>query len=268
MIGVFGREELLSGAVEVDAVEVPEVGIAAGLLAYAEEVESAGFLVDAKDLRDIAVSVGDLAFELAGGEVVEIEIAPVVALAEPEDLIGFGQIVPVDFAVAAFVELGGGFAHDFADFAGGGVGYAEPLLLVVAGSGDEGEMGVVGREFDVVPGGAAAGYVVAERGAVLVGRHLQTHDGVCRHVDDDALDHGDVFVADERVFPCFERGMAVGDGNQIHLAGLALVLLKRRDLFRVGGPEDDGGFGLLPACVVGSIAEVLDAAGGELSFRA
>ena len=140
MIGVFGGEELLAGAVEVDAVEMLEVGVAAWLLADAEEVDGAGLLVDAEDLRDVAVAVGDLVLELAGGEVVEVEIAPVVALAEPEDFIGGGQIVPVDLAVAALEELGRGLGHDFADFAGGGVGDAEPFLLVFAGGGDEGEV--------------------------------------------------------------------------------------------------------------------------------
>ena len=77
------------------------------------------------------------------------------------------------------------------------------------------------------------------------------------NVDDDALDHGDVFVADERIFPGLELGVGVGDGDEVHFAGLALVLLEGGDLFGVGRPEEDGGVGVLPAGVVGGVAEVL-----------
>jgi len=39
---------------------------------------------------------------------------------------------------------------------------------------------------------------------VLVGWHLQADDGFGRHVDDDTLDHRDVLVTDQRVFPGLE----------------------------------------------------------------
>jgi hypothetical protein len=178
-----------------------EVGIAARLFADAEEVDGAGLLVDVEDLGDVAFAVRDLVLELAGGEVVEIEIAPVVALAEPEDLVRGGQVVPVDLAVAALEELGRGLGPSLRELRRCGVGDAEPLLLVVARGGDEGEMLGVGTPLDVVPGVAFAGDVVADGAAVLVGRHLEARCLLCVDVDDHALDHGDVFVADEWILP-------------------------------------------------------------------
>ena len=58
----------MSAAVEVDAVEVREVGIAALLLADAEEVDRARLLVDVQHLRDVAFAVRDLVLQLAGGQ--------------------------------------------------------------------------------------------------------------------------------------------------------------------------------------------------------
>src|SRR5207245_8135477 len=46
----------------------------------------------------------------------------------------------------------------------------------------------------------------------------------------------------------------------------ALVLLERRDLLRVGGPEEDRAVTVGPSGVVGGVAEVLDPVGGELGL--
>ncbi len=62
--------------------------------------------------------------------------------------------------------------------------------------------------------------------------------------------------------------MAVGDGNEVHLAIFALVLLEGCDLFGVGRPDEDGIVAHLPSGVVGRVAEVLDAVGGELRLFA
>jgi hypothetical protein len=132
VIGVLGGEELEVLAVEADAVVGGVVGVAAVLFAYGEEVEGAGFLVDGEDLGDVAGAGGDLVLELAGGEVVEIHLAPVVAFGEPEEFVRGGQVVPVDLAVTALEELWRGLGVDVADVAGGGVGDAQPLLFMVA----------------------------------------------------------------------------------------------------------------------------------------
>ena len=268
MIGIFRREQLLVAAVEMHAVEMLVVGIAVWLLAHADKADGARFLVDVEHLGYIAGTMRDLIFELAGGQVVEVEIAPVVALAEPENLIRVGQRMPIHFSVAALIKLGRRLAHHFAHFAGRGVGDAEPLLLVIARGGHESQVRIIRAPLNIGPARAAAGDVVAQGRAMLIGRHFQPHQFARGHIDDDALDHGDVLVAHQRILPGLQRWVAIGDRHEIHLAGFALVLLECGDLGGVRRPQQDGGVGVLPAGVVGGVAVVLDAIGGELSLRA
>ena len=56
-------------------------------------------------------------------------MAPVVALAEPDELLRLRQVAPVDAAVAAFEEGGDLLFEHVADRAGGGVGDAQRLPL-------------------------------------------------------------------------------------------------------------------------------------------
>src|SRR6185503_2456524 len=51
--------------------------------------------------------------------------------------------------------------------------------------------------------------------------------------------------------------------DEVHLADVALVLLLRGDLPRVGRPRHDRAVAGAPAGVVGGVAEVLHAVGGE-----
>src|SRR4051812_2804262 len=50
----------------------------------------------------------------------------------------------------------------------------------------------------------------------------------------------------------------------MHHADPTLVLLKRRDLLRVGRPHHDGPVRVLPTGIVRGVAEALDAVPGEL----
>ena len=68
---------------------------------------------------------------------------------------------------------------------------------------------------------------------MLVRRHLEADDLARRNVDDHALDHGDVFVADEGVTPGFDLRVAVGHRQEGHGARLALILLEGGKVFRV-----------------------------------
>src|SRR5579871_3321094 len=130
-------------------------------------------------------------------------------------------------------------------------------------------MGAVGTPLDVVPAVAAtATDVITESGAVLIRRHLEANDFGGVDVDNDALDHGHVFVAYEGILPRFELRMTVRDGDEVHLAIFALVLLEGGDLLRVRRPDEDGAIALLPTGVVGGVAVVLDAVGGELRLFA
>ncbi len=60
-----------------------------------------------------------------------------------------------------------------------------------------------------------------------------------------------------------------GDGvDQVHFAGLALVLAEGRDLFRIGRPGEHRAIAEAPAGVVGGVAIILHAVGGELRVGA
>src|SRR5262245_24393177 len=56
--------------------------------------------------------------------------------------------------------------------------------------------------------------------------------------------------------------------DQVHLADLTLVLLEGRDLLRVGRPHEDRTVAAGPAGVVGGVAEILDAVGGQRRLAA
>ena len=75
-------------------------------------------------------------------------------------------------------------------------------------------------------------------------------------------------VAGQRVLPGVERRMRRDGVDQVHLAGLALVLAEGRDLLRVGRPGHDRPIAEAPAGVVGGVAVVLHAVGRELLVRA
>src|SRR5450759_4650842 len=88
MVAVLRREQCEIPAVEADAVEVNEIRVAPLFAADAEEVELAILLVDTQQLGDVPLAAGDLVLELGGLRIVQVEMAPVVALAEPEELLG------------------------------------------------------------------------------------------------------------------------------------------------------------------------------------
>src|SRR5205085_7038421 len=80
---------------------------------------------------------------------------------------------------------------------------------------------------------AAALDVVAQGGAMLVGRYLGAHDAQRLEVDDETLDGGDYRVARQGILPRLELRMARPRVDEIHVADAALVLLECRDLPRV-----------------------------------
>src|ERR1035441_8619669 len=67
----------------------------------------------------------------------------------------------------------------------GGVGDAQHFLFMIARGGDESELGTLLIPLDVGPFAAAAGDVVAQGGAVLVGRQVQAHDARAIEIDGD-----------------------------------------------------------------------------------
>src|SRR5262249_4570141 len=79
-----------------------KVRISPFLPADAEKIDGAVFLVYAQRLRDITLPRGDWIFQLACFEIVEVKVAPIVALGEPNHFFGRGKESPIWPIVATF----------------------------------------------------------------------------------------------------------------------------------------------------------------------
>ena len=125
MVGVFRRQQIDALAVERRPIEVPEIRIAPLLAADADEIQHPVLLVDAQQLRDVALAAGDRVLQPAALQIVEIQVAPVVAFREPDDLVRGRQIAPVDLAVARLEKRRDALFHQVAHDAARRVGDAE-----------------------------------------------------------------------------------------------------------------------------------------------
>ncbi len=92
------RERRQARAVEVDAVVVDEVRVLARIHAARAEPDLALLLVDAHDVPDHPVALGDLVLHRAGRAIVQIEVVPAVALRHPDDFLAVGDIEAVALA--------------------------------------------------------------------------------------------------------------------------------------------------------------------------
>ena len=201
VIGVFRSQQRESRSVYPNLVELTEVRITPALLSASDKPDRSACLVDATELRDVPFAAGDLALELAGGEIVQIELAPVVALREPDHFVRCRQNAPVDGAVAGFVLGRDIFAKDVTHGSSPGIGDAKHLVLVIARGRDESNVRSIGIPFDVGPFRTATDYVIAERGAMCVGWHLESYHARGIDVDHYALDRRDDAVARQRILP-------------------------------------------------------------------
>ena len=100
---------------------------------------------------------------------------------------------------------------------------------------------------------------------MCVGRHLQANNFRRVRFDDDAVNRDDR-IARQRIFPFFEFRCADVRRNEIHIADVALVLLKSGDLFRIGRPAKNRAVAVRPARVVGRVAEIFHAVGRQMRF--
>ncbi len=87
MVCVLGGEQPLATAVEADPVQMLEVRVAAPLLPRAHEVDGARSLVHAHDLVHVAITARYAILQAAGGEIVEVQMDPVVPLRPPDQLV-------------------------------------------------------------------------------------------------------------------------------------------------------------------------------------
>ncbi len=198
----FRREQDRRATVQAGLPQLLVVRVDAGGAADAAEPHGARNRIDLEQLGDVAFAGGDGVLELAGGQVVQVELAPVGALGKPDRLVGLRQVGPAGRAVAAFVlgldVLGEHRAH----LAGGRIGDPEPGILVEARGGDEGQRLAVRCPLHIVPAAIrAATDVIAQRGTMLVRGHLQPGDLSGGHLDHHPLDHGHLLVAGQRIFP-------------------------------------------------------------------
>ena len=92
----------------------------------------------------------------------------------PEEFIRTVKDLPVLLPVAGFELSFDSLFSDFTDGAGGGIGFTETGLFVVAGRGHEGEFRGVRTPLDVGPFSATAGDVITQCGAVLVKSDMVT----------------------------------------------------------------------------------------------
>ena len=202
---------------------------------------SGGPFVDAQQLGDVTLAGGDLVLELAGFGVVQVELAPVIALRKPDDLLGGRQVLPVGAAVARFVEAWRRPLRAHREPSPVAASATRSVLvLVVARSRDERQ---VLRRRDST-----------ERRSIPPGRRCRrtTWSGAGREAYPAGPRAGSSTSITTRwmvvttsspgsgYFHASQRGMPDLRIHQVHFADAALILLEGRDLLRIGRPEDDG----------------------------
>src|ERR1022692_2359455 len=134
--------------------------------------------------------------------------------------------------------------------------------------GNERQLARIRAPLHVRPLTAPADDVVAQRGPMLVRRHLQGDDSRRFHIHDHPPDHRHGLIARQRILPRMQHGMPHLSLHQVHLAHIALVLLEGGDLLRIGRPSDDHLVGLHPAGVIQRVGVVLYAIGRKLGLLA
>src|SRR5690242_1459350 len=97
-----------------------EVGIAA-FAVVGVEVYELSHRIHLGDTRDHPRALGDLPFHLASGGVVHVELAPIVTLRVPDDLIRCGQVPPVHGTLARLVLSFDGLTKYVANVAGSSI---------------------------------------------------------------------------------------------------------------------------------------------------
>ena len=156
MVSILRRQQLLAASIEVRAVEVRKVWIAASFLAAGKEIQHPVLLVDMEHLRDRTLAVCDLALQLTRRQVIQVHLPIVRSFGIPEEFVGVRQITPVHVVLTALVEAVNVLVIDIADLAGFGVSDAQRLVLVVAARRDKGKMFAIGRELHIIPACTAA----------------------------------------------------------------------------------------------------------------
>ncbi len=100
MICIFGGQQFLMLPVEVDAVIMSKIWILTFFLSSCQKIENAILFVYVKHLGHWAITMCDLVFHFARGEVVKIHLTPIATLGVPEEFVRARQVSPVHFALS------------------------------------------------------------------------------------------------------------------------------------------------------------------------
>ena len=162
------------------------------------------------DLRHVTRARGDRVLQLAGLEIVEVEIAPVGALAVPDRLVrgrqGNANLRSRCRCGSTSWTLS---SNTVAHRAGARVGDAEPFVLAVARGGHERQGLAVGRPLDVIPIAIGlAADVIAEAREPLLRRELQPHHLMAATAMTTGSIMNTFLSPGHGIFPLLEAGMS------------------------------------------------------------
>ncbi len=84
MVRILRSQQLHLRPIELDAVVVPEVRIAPRLLAHPQKINRSRLLIHTQYLRHIPIAIRNLRLLLARDQIKQVQLSPIVLLAEPE----------------------------------------------------------------------------------------------------------------------------------------------------------------------------------------
>src|SRR5919204_3090766 len=94
MVRIFRREQRLSASVEANLVEMLKVRVSAHLFPGCHEVDRSRLLVDPDNVVDVPLPTRYAVLEAPGGEIVQVEMEPVLPLRPPDQLVRRRQHAP------------------------------------------------------------------------------------------------------------------------------------------------------------------------------
>ena len=266
VVCIFRRQQLHPTPIEIHPIHRRIVRIATRLFAHRRKINHPRLLIDVQHFGHIAIAMRDLILQRTRRHVVQIHLPPVVAFAEPQQLVRPRKIPPVLLAHTTFKIRRNLLRHHLAHVASGRIGHAHPLLLVVARRRDERQMHAVFAPLHIVPAMPASRtvQVIAQARSMLIRSHLQPHHLARLHIDHHPLNHCHHRIPRQRIVPRLQRWMSTRHTHQVHPPNLPLVLLKRRNLLRVRRPHQDRTVAMRPSRIVGRIAIVGHTIRGQL----
>ena len=179
--------------------------------------------------------------------------------------------------IVAGLVIGGGFlTQHIPHRAGFGIGDTQLGDFVVSGTGNKSQLAAVIPPLHIKEGTVKICHMVGGGGAVRVWGHVQSHqpraDVATRvravQMNHHSFNHKNMLIAGQGVFPCIQLRVAYSGVIKRHLPHLATIVTESGDTAAVWRPQQHRPGVSNPASVVGAIAVVRRAIGGELSEAA